>query len=171
MSIYPTIDEFECPHYSCKDCSHFKFVTPQNPCGCNRRFDHSKMEYAHLWFVHVPEENGYICREFEPDGSYPAGLPYWHGYDHYVEWRKRQAIEEYGGEEKYNRFEHPEHLISFELKQEPDVRYYVRLEDYVDGTMWDGNKLKAVEKGYYKRTRSGFDYKWIHEKIDGVEVN
>lgn len=39
------------------------------------------------------------------------------------------------------------------------------------GTMWNGNKLKAVEKRYYKRTQSGFGYKWIIEKIDGVEVN
>lgn len=62
-------------------------------------------------------------------------------------------------------------LIGFELKQELNVRYYVRLEDYINGTMWDGNKLKAVEKGYYKQTRSGFGYKWIREKINGVEVN
>lgn len=85
--------------------------------------------------------------------------------------RKDKPLKNMVGEEKYNRFKHPEPLIGFELKQEPDVRYYVRPEDYVNGTMWDGNKLKAVEKGYYKRTQNGFGYKWIREKIDGVEVN
>lgn len=171
MSMYPTIDEFECPHYRCKNCIHFKFVTPQNPHGCTHRFDHAKMEYAHPWFVNVPEERGCICRDFEPNGGYPAAIPYWHGYDHYIEWRERQEVEDCGGEERYNRLKTQNNLIGFELKQEPDVRYYVRLEDYVNGTMWDDNRLKAVKKGYYKRTKSGFGYKWIREKIDGVEVN
>ena len=86
MSMYPTIDEFECPRYKCKDCVHFKFVTPQNPHGCNRRFDHSKMEYAHPWFVNVPEERGFPCSDFEPNGSYLAALLYWHGFEHWREW-------------------------------------------------------------------------------------
>ena len=98
MSMYPTIDEFECSHYRCKNCIHFKFVTPQNPHGCTHRFDHAKMEYAHPWFVNVPEERGCICRDFEPNGGYPAAIPYWHGYDHYIEWRERQEVEDYGGE-------------------------------------------------------------------------
>ena len=88
-----------------------------------------------------------------------------------MEWRERQEVEDCGGEERYNRFKTQNNLIGFELKQEPDVKYYVRLEDYVNGTMWDDNRLKAVKKGYYKRTKSGFGYKWIREKIDGVEVN
>lgn len=41
MSMYPTIDEFECPHYMCKNCIQFKFVTPQNPHECTHRFDHA----------------------------------------------------------------------------------------------------------------------------------
>ena len=174
MSMYPTIDEFECPYYKCKNCIHFKFVTPQNPHGCTHRFDHAKMEYSHPWFVNVPEEGGRICRDFEPNDGYPAAIPYWHGYDHYIEWRERQEVEDYGdygGEERYNRLKTQNNLIGFELKQEPDVRYYVRLEDYVNGTMWNNNRLKAVQKRYYKRTKSGCGYEWIREKIDGVEVN
>ena len=81
MSMYPTIDEFECPHYMCKNCIQFKFVTPQNPHECTHRFDHAIMEYAHPWFVNVPEERGYPCSDFEPDSSYPAALSYWHGFD------------------------------------------------------------------------------------------
>lgn len=170
MSMYPTIDEFECPRYKCKNCVHFKFVTPKNPCGCTHRFDHSKMEYAHPYFFSVPEKNGCICRDFEPDGSYPAAIPYWHGYDHYIEWQKRQDIEDYGGEERYNRLRPKNKLIGFELKQEPNVQYFVYLEDYTNGTMWDGNRLKAIEKRYYKITKTGAGLKWICEKIDGVEV-
>lgn len=169
--LYPTIDEFQCPDYRCKDCKHFRFVSPKNPHGCTHRFDHVIMEYAHPWFVNVPEERGYPCSDFEPDGSYPATLPYWHGFEHWREWKKRQEVEDYGGEERYNRLKTQNNLVGFELKQEPDVKYYVRLEDYVNGTMWDDNRLKAVQKRYYKRTKSGFGYKWIREKIDGVEVN
>ena len=165
MSMYPIIDEFECPCYFCKDCAHFKFITPQNLHGCTHRFDHSKMEFAHLWFNHFPEENGPACRDFQPNGLYKAALPYWHGFDHYLEWRRRQYIEDIGEERYAIRAKNKKPpLIGFELKQEPNVRYYVRLEDYINGTMWDGNKLKAVEKGYYKRTKSDFDYKWIQEK-------
>lgn len=169
--LYPTIDEFQCPDYRCKDCKHFRFVSPKNPHGCTHRFGHAIMEYAHLWFVNVPEERGYPCSDFEPDGSYPAALPYWHGFEHWREWKRRQEIEDYNGEERYNRLKPQNNLIGFELKQEPNVRYYVRLEDYVNGTMWDGNRLKAVKRGSYKRTKSGFGYKWIREEINGVEVN
>ena len=100
-----------------------------------------------------------------------VALTYWHGYDHYIEWQERQDIEDYGSEERYNRLKPQDIAIGFELKQEPNVRYYVRLEDYVNGTMWDGNRLKAVKKGYYKRARGGLGYKWVREEIDGVEVN
>lgn len=172
MCLYPTIDEFEAPCYHCKNCIHFKLIAPQNPNGCTYRFDHSKMEFAHLWFIHSPEENGPACRDFQPNGLYKAALPYWHGFDHYIEWRRRQYIEDIGEERYAIRAKNKKpSLIGFELKQEPNVRYYVRLEDYINGTMWDGNKLKAIEKGYYKQTRSGFGYKWIIEKINGVEIN
>lgn len=43
MNLYPTIDEFECPRYKCKDCIHFKARLPSNDYkGCTHRFDHSK---------------------------------------------------------------------------------------------------------------------------------
>lgn len=171
MSMYPTIDEFECPRYKCKDCVHFKFVTPQNPHGCNRRFDHSKMEYAHLWFVNVPEERGFPCSDFEPNGSYLAALPYWHGFEHWREWMRRQNREDDPRPQdmidRLNKGFVPH--IAFEPKGK-EIRYRVKLDDYIYGTMFEGNKLKAYEKVYYKRRKEGFGYKLVHEKIDGVEV-
>ena len=50
------------------------------------------------------------------------------------------------------------------------MRYGVRLMDFVNGTMMDGDVLKAVEKTYYKQTREGFGYKLIRETIDGVNI-
>lgn len=59
--------------------------------------------------------------------------------------------------------------IAFEPKGK-EIRYRVKLDDYIYGTMFEGNKLKAYEKVYYKRRKEGFGYKLVHEKIDGVEV-
>lgn len=168
--LYPTIDEFECPDYRCKDCKHFKFVG-KNPHGCTYRFDHAKMEYAHPWFEIVPEENGLACSDFEPDGSYPAALPYWHDFEHWKEWKSRQDREDdprpQAMIDRLRKDCTP--YISFEPKGE-DARYKVKLDDYVYGTMFDGNKLKAYEKVYYKRTQGGCGYKLVHEKIDGVII-
>lgn len=169
--LYPTIDEFQCPNYKCKDCKHFKFVFSENPHGCTHRFDHTIMEYAHPWFVNVPEERGYPCSDFEPDGSYPAALPYWHGFEHWRAWKIKQHRED---------DPRPQELIdrlsegyiphiSFELKGE-EARYRVNLEDYIFGTMFEGSKLKAYERICYKRTQKGLGYKLVREKIDGVDL-
>lgn len=164
-NLYPTIDEFECPNYKCKDCIHFKFCISGKDIGCNHRFDHRKMEYAHPWFVSHPEENGQICSDFKPDGLYKAALPYWHDIEHYLEWKKRQDIEFLG-----KQYKEKEETVAFEIYSRPEERYYVKFDDYFYGKMWDGNKLKAFMKKYYKRTKDGFGYKLVTEYIDGVEV-
>lgn len=166
MNLYPTIDEFECPRYKCKDCIHFKARLPSNDYkGCTYRFDHSKMEYAHSWFVSCPEDYGPICSDFEPNGLYKAALPYWHGIAHYLEWRKRQDAELQGGE-----YHEKEVRIGFEISSHPEERYYVKFDDYFYGKMWEGDKLKAFMKKYYRRTKRGFGYELVTENIDGVIV-
>ena len=172
--LYPIIDEFQCPDYRCKDCKYFRFVSPKNPHGCTHRFDHAIMEYAHPWFVNVPEERGYPCSDFKPDGSYPAALPYWHGFEHWREWMNKQNREDDPRPQdmidRLNQNVIP--YIAFEFKgDKEEARYRVALENYIYGTMFDGNKLKAFEKHYYKRTREGFGYKLVKEKIDGVVVD
>ena len=169
MNLYPTIDEFACPHYKCKDCKYFKFAGPGG--GCDHRFNHDKMEYARPWFDNVPEENGYPCSDFEPDDMYPAALPYWHGYKHWREWMNRQNEEEWAEAGRvYKRIDDNEELIGFRLKQAPHEFYFVKLKDYIDGTMFDGNKLKAVKHHYYKRTKDAWGYKMIREDVDGVVI-
>lgn len=172
--LYPTIDEFECPRYHCKNCKHFKFVTPNSPHGCTHRFDHAKLEYAHLWFISVPEERGCPCADFEPDGLYPAALPYWHGYEHWKEWKYRQDREDDPRPQemidRLNKNVRP--YIAFEIKgDKTEARYLVDLDDYIYNTMFDGNKLKAFKKHYYKRTKEGFGYKLVKEEIDGVIID
>ena len=117
-NLYPTIDEFECPNYKCKDCINFKFCISGKDIGCNHRFDHMKMEYAHPWFVSHPQENGEICSDFEPDSLCKAALPYWHGIEHYIEWKKRQDIEflENGIMKKKKQL-----LLKFILTQKNDI--------------------------------------------------
>ena len=170
--LYPTIDEFECPNYKCKNCKYFKSAFKG---GCGHRIDFSKMNYAAPWFDCMPEEDGYPCKDFVPDGLYIAALPYWHGYDHWREWYNRQNEEEYAEAGRtYKRKSDDEELIGFRLKQSPNEFYYVRLSDYINGTMWDGNKLKAVKRQYYKRHKKvnehDLGFELVREDIDGVVV-
>ena len=174
--LFPTIDEFECPHYKCMDCIHFKH---RHFGGCQHRFDNTKMQYAFL-FNSSQEEVGALCNDFEPNGIYKAAIPYWHGIKHYREWLHKQDVEDLKEcgwtEERINwKFECSKQrdFVIFELDQEPNVRYYVPGNLYRTGTMWDGNKLLAVKRGYYKRDsiKHGVRlYKWIKEDIDGVIV-
>lgn len=175
--LFPTIDEFECPGYRCKDCVHFKYAYKG---GCNKRFNHSKMEYAHPWFVSSPEENGPICDDFEPDGLYKAAMPFWHGVEHYREWLHRQNIEDwnYAGLSEEKILAKLEGMkcrdfVGFELKQEENVRYYVPGHLYRSGKMFHNNKLLAVKKAYIKHGKVEFGiqlYNRIEEDIDGVIV-
>ena len=48
-----------------------------------------------------PKKRVSVKKKIEPNGGYPAAIPYWHGYDHYIEWRERQEVEDYGGEERF----------------------------------------------------------------------
>lgn len=160
--LYPTIDEFQCPDYQCFDCKHFKYVTPKPPHGCTHRFDHAVMEYARPYFVSSPEKDGPPCSDFEPDGSYPAALPYWHGFEHWLEWKRRQNHEMHPLLK-----ENPHPYVQFVFRgDKKEVRYKVALEDYIYGTMFEGDELKAYERSYYKMTRKGFGYKIVRERKD-----
>ena len=60
-------------------------------------------------------------------------------------------------------------LIYFVLHGDASIRYGVPLMDFVNGTMIEGNRLKAVEKEYYRKSKkSPIGYELIHEPIDGV---
>ena len=171
--LYPSIDEVECPHYKCKDCKHYIPANVNHPHGCTHRYDHAKIELAHPWFDSFPYERVPPCSDFEPDGSYPALMPYWHGYEHWKEWLIRQNREDDPRPQEYveeiSKNFRPS--ISFMIKgDKTETIYSVDKDNYIYGTMFDGNKLKAFKKKYYKRTKEGFGYKLVEEEIDGVII-
>lgn len=75
--------------------------------------------------------------------------------------------------EQWLPYRNTEKTISFFVNGDTDIKYMVKLMDFVNGTMFEGNKLKAIEKVYYKQDRNpkGFGYKLVREPVDGVYIN
>jgi hypothetical protein len=61
--------------------------------------------------------------------------------------------------------------IYFTLHDDTSIRYGVPLMDFVNGTMIENGLLKAIEKVYYKQTRTGFGYRLVREPIEGVIIH
>lgn len=155
----------DCYAYHCGDCKNFGTY----PNYCTRRIDHKKIEFAAPWFRCDPEAGGMICCEFEPKGIFVYDLKnYWTNYENWqTDWYDTQydyLTEEQREEKKDNS------IVWFTLNGNTNIRYGVRAKDYIYNTMYDGNKLKAVKKIYYKKTKEGFGYKLMREDIDGVEI-
>lgn len=149
-----------CPNYKCKDCKHFGNFTKGY---CNKRIDHKQIEFAVPWFKSSPEEVGFPCSEFEPSEIHVWDLKnYWTNWENWYADYKDTWLR---GKDNSNK------LCYFTLNGDRSVRYGVLISDYIYGTMIENNKLKAIEKMYYKRTKDGFGYKLIREKINGIDLN
>lgn len=151
--VNSTIEEFD-EILMCGQCKYF---------GKNcKRVDGRIIKFYRPWFVC---ETGvgrfhYICRDYEPAD-----------YCVYIK-------NHYPGYEKYTQNHEVQHEIERRrncglfIGDDEDTLYHVPSSDFVDGTMWDGDVLKAYEKQYYVRTRSGFGYKLITEPLpNGVRVD
>lgn len=149
------------PHYCCGDCIHHNWDRCRAwylPC---KRIDHDKIKFAKPWFAvyDAHQFSGVICRDFEPKRTATDGT--WTGFDDYWPAYVEQWLP-YGDTDK---------LMYFTLGDCTDIRYGVPLMEFVNGTMLDGNKLKAVEKMWYQRKQNDpIGYKLTRREIDGVEV-
>ena len=56
------------------------------------------------------------------------------------------------------------------INGDTSARYLVKMKDWIYGTLFDGDTLRAFEKEYYRRTKRGVGYRLIHESINGVEI-
>ena len=150
----------DCPNWGCKDCKHFKFA---HLGGCTKRVDHKKIEFAAPWFKSSKEEFGTPCCEFEPSEIHIWDLKnYWTNWEN---WWNDYVDTWLNGHNPIG-----SKLVYFTINGDTSVWYGVPIENYIYGNMYEGNKLKAVEKMYYKRVKTGFGYKLIREKIKGVEL-
>lgn len=148
----------------CGNCAYYRWNRQEakyEPC---KRIDHDAIQFARPYFLtYTANENrGHICADFRPREKPNGALVgnEWTGFDDY--WA--QYIE------NWLPYRDTNILVYFKLKQDENSWYGVRLMDFVNGTMWDGNTLLAIERLYYKRTAKQTGYRLIHQPIEGVLV-
>jgi hypothetical protein len=145
--------EEEVENYHCGSCRHY------NNC---KRIDHETIQFAQPWFKSYDRHqfSGVICSDFDPAEWHVYACETWNGFEYY--WPRYV--------EQWLPYGNTSILVYFTLNGDTSIRYGVPLLDFVYGTMVDNGVLKAVEKMYYKQTRTGFGYKLIKEKIDGITI-
>jgi hypothetical protein len=143
--------DYEPENYRCSHCEHYK-----KDC---LRVDGVTVDFSKPWFK-SQSDCGCVCCDFELKDCMVYAKQNWVDFDTYF----KEYVENWLPYKNTNK------LIYFVLNGDSSVRYGVPLLDYVYGRMRDGDKLNAVEKMYYKQTRSGFGYTLIRESIDGVNL-
>lgn len=138
------------PNYHCRDCIHFR--------QC-KRIDHTVVKFAVPWFKTYDGDFHIVCSDFTPRWQAPD-YP-WTGFEDY--WKVYV--------EQWLPYSNTNIRVYFTIHGDASIRYGVPLMDYVNGSMFDGNILKAVEKMYYKQVRTGFGYRLIREPIEGVMID
>lgn len=153
----------EVDHYFCGNCKHFKVDADRRESTC-KRIDHKKIQFGRPWFKSYDcgQHSGVICSEFVPAAWCIHAVQEWRGFEEY--WVNYV--------EQWLPYGNTDVTIPFFVNGDTETKYMVKLMDFVNGTMIEGNKLKAVEKVYYKRDTDpkGFGYKLIREPIDGIDI-
>ena len=135
----------DCPNIQCKDCMFFK-----NNC---KRCDGVKVQFAFPCFSSGFHGHHFIFKDFEPMHPEYADFQKWTCFEDF--WEVYQDVW----------FTNPQY-VSFTLNGDLSVRYCVKVDDFINGTMYNANgSLKAFQKMYYKQTRSGFGYKLVREPL------
>lgn len=145
---------YEPEKYTCKDCKYFEN-------GC-KRVDGKKVNFAKTTFI-CEAFGDYICSDFVFKDSRIYGIRNWIDFETY--WKEFQ-------ENWFPRRNLDTYNVYFVLNNNQDVRYGVRIKDYIYGNMFSGNRLNAVEKMYYRQTRNPnhSGYELVREEINGVDV-
>jgi hypothetical protein len=100
------------------------------------------------------------CRDFEPKFPQYADFKDWTNFDDFWKVYKKAWLP----------YENENILLGFVIGNDFSTVYRIRLQDFLDGTMTENNKLKSVEKIFYKRdkiSRGVQLYKIVHEKTPG----
>lgn len=138
--MYP---DGEVDNLHCGDCKYFRHDIPGKSTPCRKRIDHVKIRFATPWFqcYDCNQYSGVICSDFEPSGWYKFLASTWKGFDYY--WPR--FVEQW----------QPLRYVAFILDGNKAVRYHVKLEDFVFGTMFDEDgRLKAYERQFYLKSRA-----------------
>lgn len=150
----------------CNECQFYRVNADREESIC-KRIDHKRVKFAVPWFKSYDCDHGCICSDFIPVEHYPAVYKNW------------QEIGGFKGRwplwvEQWLPYKNTDVLTYFTIGKDTSIRYGVHLMDFVNGTMFDGDVLKAVEKMYIKRVKKSdknpIGYKVIRKSIDGVTV-
>lgn len=137
----------------CGMCKYFRE-------GCKR--EDPRVQFSRPWFAskNCCGENRMICKEYEPANYCVYVKNNYPGYDEYI---KNPDVQREIRNSRY---------MGFFIGDDEDITYNVRTDDYINGTMWDGDTFKTFEKVYYVRTpKKGFGYKLVREPLpNGVEI-
>ena len=116
-----------------------------------------------MYFFCYPHKRQHctICRDFEPREDCVYASHYYRGFD---AWRK--AVE------RETVCKHPDVIVTLKQEHDDERRFYVDYDDFVNGTMFDGNRLKAKAVGYTAIDRkSPTGYKAVKELLpNGIVV-
>ena len=99
-----------------------------------------------------------FCSDYDPCDWRVALKATWQGFE---DWYAKY-VADWGQSAK---------TITFVLDGDENVRYHVKIEDFINGELFENGKFKAVLKEYYTKTRKGFGHKLIKEEIDGLVIN
>lgn len=154
--------EDDIENYHCGNCIHWKLGAGGKHLPC-KRLDHETIKFATPWFksYDAGQHSGCICSDFYPHPSNTYAVKHWTTFEDY--WNKYV--------DQWLPYKNTNTLIYFCLNDDRSIRYGVPLMDYVNGTMIDGDMLKAVQKTYYKQSRkSPIGYELVHESINGIKI-
>lgn len=152
-------NEDNCPNLKCRDCKYFsvRANAPTEVSQC-KRIDNKTVMFYKPWFATYDcGASHIICSDFEPKNPHYADFKEWTSFSDVWPIYSSVWIPWYSHKK----------TTSFFLNGDFSVSYQVLLDDFVYGTMFCGNTLKAVSRQYYRRTNaSPFGYRLITEEIN-----
>lgn len=162
-------EEREVSNLRCRDCKYYLVTADQRMTKSRcKRLDHKKIKFAVPWFKFYDCDFGTICSDFKPNKHFPAIKQEWEELGGFENWWPLWV-------KQWLPYQNTDKLVYFVLNDNEDVRYGVRLLDYVYGNLFrEDGKFNAVEKEYYVRHKKSekhpTGYELVHEEIDGVEI-
>lgn len=140
------IDEDEIWSTGCECCANAR---------C-KRLIHPRLGFPCPWFANIAKKGRALCSDFRCSRVYPY---------------KYKAWKNYSMEEWYKTFGRKFKEVEFVLDNDQSVRYIVDYADFFYGNLIVDGKFKAKAKQYLKRTREGFGYKLVIEKLEnGIDI-
>ena len=135
----------------CGQCKYFKVDADREDVqSICKRIDHKHVKFSKSYFKSYDcgQFRGIVCREFYPADNCVWLKKHWFSYDDYYQDEKIKG------------------LINFCIDDDFSVRYGVKVEDFINGTMYDeSGNLKWVEKMYYKQRKPSKRYPTGYELV------